>query len=164
MMRTRLRSWMRKRQRGQALVEMAASMVILGFLLLGVIEFGMLLYSYIVVVDATDEAVAYASLFPYERDLSDDCPPPCRLDNDNDIIRRVLDTTTGNSIVNPINYLNIIVSPSYLDRDPCTMVTVSTSYKHHFLTHFFWGETLVLHYDAIRRIIPLGGDRFCITP
>jgi hypothetical protein len=135
-------------------------MAILALLLLGVIEFGMLLYSYIVVIDATDEAVAYASLFPYERNLEPDCPTPCRLDNDADIAQRVLDTTAGNSIVDPNNYVDITITPDYLHRNPCGMVTVSTRYYHHFLTSFF-GVGLALHYQAVHMIVPPGGSGIC---
>jgi len=163
MKRARLRNWLTKRQQGQALVEMAFSMAILALLLLGVIEFGMLLYSYIVVVDAADEAAAYAGLFPYERDIDPDCTYPCRLDNDEDIVQRVLDTTAGNSIVNPSNYVSITVTPDYLHRDACDKVTVSTRYFHHFLTSFF-GDGLGLHYQAVHMIAPPGGMGICPIP
>ena len=135
-------------------------MAVLAFLLLGVIEFGMLLYSYIVVVDATDEAASYAALYPYERDLSPDCPSPCRLDNDNDISQRVLDTSSGNAIVDPSNYFSIIITPDYLHRDPCETVTVNASYHHRFMTALF-GTGVNLHYQTVRLITPPGGPGVC---
>ena len=163
MKRARLRNWLTRRQQGQALVEMAFSMAILALLLLGVIEFGMLLYSYIVVVDAADEAVAYAALRPYDRDLDPECEYPCRLNNDPDIVQRVLDTTAGNSIVDPSNYVSISITPDYLHRDACEKVTVSTRYYHRFLTSFF-GEGLALHYQAVHMVVSPGGMGICPSP
>ncbi len=152
----------RRAERGQALVEFAMSMVVLALLLLGVIEFGMLLYSYIVVVDATDEAAAYASIYPYERDL--DCTaPPCRIDNDQDIAARLRDTSDENSIIRKTNYFSITVTPDYLHREACGTVTVSARYHHRFIFPIF-GPGLDLYYESSKMIVPPGSMGVCPAP
>jgi len=146
--------------RGQSLVEFSLAMVILAFLLMGVIEFGMVFYAYVIVVDATDEAAAYASLYPYERNL--DCPGgDCRTDNDDDIIQRVYDTSRGNAIVSPDNFVEITVTPAYTQRDPCTRVVVSTRYHHTFLLPLFFGAGIDLRYEATKMIVPQGAWGYC---
>lgn len=156
------RLFLRKRplERGQALVEFSLSMTLFAFLLLGVIEFGMLLYNYIVVVDATDEAAAYATIYPYKRDLSGSCVAPCRLDNDQDIIARLRDTSAGNSIIRESNYFSITITPDYLHREPCTTVTVESYYHHQFLFPLF-GPGVDLHYRTTRMIAPPGSMGIC---
>lgn len=149
-----------KRERGQALVEFAVSVMLLTFLLLGVIEFGMLLYNYIIVVDATDEAAAYASIYPYERDLGGSCVPPCRINNDQDIINRVIDTSAGNSIIRESEYFSITITPDYLHRHPCGTVTVSARYHHRFIFPLF-GPGIDLHYETTRMIVPPGAMGIC---
>jgi hypothetical protein len=147
-------------ERGQALVEFSISMIVLAFLLLGVIEFGMLLYDYIVVVDATDEAAAYASIYPYERDLSGNCAPPCRIDNDQDIVARQRDTSSENSIVQESNYFSITITPDYVHRQPCGTVTVSARYHHTFIFQLF-GPGIDLHYQTVKMISPPGSMGIC---
>jgi len=160
-MKERKQRWPRRRSaRGQALVEFAASMVVLSFLLLGVIEFGMLLYNYIVVVDATDEAASYASIYPYERDLSGNCPPPCRIDNDADIVARLRDTSSENSIIQESNYFSVTITPDYLHRQSCSTVTVSARYHHRFMFPLF-GPGLDLHYQTVKMIAPPGSMGIC---
>jgi hypothetical protein len=148
------------RQRGQALVEFAASIIFLSFLLLGVIEFGMLLYNYIVVVDAIDEAAAYATIYPYERDLAPNCTSPCRIDNDEDIIQRLHDTSAANSIIQESAYLTITIFPDYLHRQACSNVTVEAFYGHRFMFPLF-GQGLNLHYQAVKMIAPPGAIGIC---
>lgn len=150
------------KKRGQALVEFALSVFVLVMLLLGVIDFGMALYTYIVVIDATDEAAAYASLVPYERDL--DCTnPSCRLDNDDDIKQRVLDTTSDNAIVDATNFYSMTVSPDFESRDACAEVTVSTAYHHKFMHPLLFGASIELKYAAVKMIVPQGAMGIC-TP
>ena len=149
-----------RRERGQALVEFAVSVTLLAFLLLGVIEFGMLLYNYIIVVDATDEAAAYASLYPYEPDLGGSCVPPCRINNDQDIIHRVIDTSAGNSIIQETEYFSITITPDYLHRQPCGTVTVTARYHHRFIFPLF-GPGIDLHYQTTRMIAPPGAMGIC---
>ncbi len=160
MKRLRQLLFWKKSARGQALVEFSVSMMVLSFLLLGVIEFGMLLYNYIVVVDATDEAAAYASIYPYERDLNDSCAPPCRIDNDADIVARLRDTSAGNSIIREGNYFSITITPDYLHRQPCGTVTVESYYHHSFLFPLF-GPGVDLHYRTTKMIVPPGSLGIC---
>ncbi len=153
-----------KAARGQALVEFALGMAILSILLLGVIEFGMLVYSYIVVVDATDEAASYAALYPYERDLDGNCPPPCRIDNDADIAERVRDASIESIIIETDNYYTITVTPDYLHRRPCEQVTVTAFYRYNFLTPLFFGRSVDLHYQVTKLIVPEGSYGDCMLP
>ncbi len=153
----------RSRSRGQALVEFALSIAVLAFLLLGVVEFGMTLYTYIVVVDATDEAAAYAAMYPFERDLGPGCPPPCRQNNDPDIAERVLISSEGggNAIIDPSRFVTVTVTPNYLERDPCARVTVYSVYRHTFFTPLFFGASIDLHYQASKMIVPEGALGLC---
>jgi len=149
---------------GQALVEFSLSIVALTLLLMGVIEFGLTFYTYIVVVDATDEAATYASLYPYDRDTSPDCVPPCRLDNDPAIVERIRDASQGSAAIDPNRFVTIQISPDYLHRDPCMPVEVSTVYHHNFLMPLFFGIGLDLHYRASKMIVPVGSLGICPYP
>jgi len=161
MSRTRwMGTWLVHR-RGQALVEFALSIVVLSLLLMGVIEFGLAFYTYIVVVDAADEAAAYASLYPYERDTSPSCTPPCRLDNDDDIVARIDDTSRGNAAMDPALFTTVEIAPDYLHRDPCTVVTVRTVYHHALLMPLFFGTHVDLNYTATKMIVPEGSLGIC---
>jgi hypothetical protein len=162
-MKRRILGKVAPRHRGQALVEMALGMVVLSLLLMGVLEFGLALYSYIVVVDATDEAAAYASLFPYERDTDPGCLAPCRINNDPAIIARVLATSRGNAAIDPTHF-TVTVSPDYLDRDPCGRVTVETVYHYQSLMPFFFGAGFDMHYSASKMIVPAGSLGLCPNP
>jgi hypothetical protein len=154
---------MTKKERGQALVEFALSVFVLAMLLLGVVDFGMALYTYIVVIDATDEAAAYASLMPYEPDI--DCTnPSCRLDNDDDIEQRVYDTVGGNAIVDATNFYSFSVTPDFEGRNACAHVTVVTGYRHTFMHPLVFGAGLDLHYEAVKRIVPQGAMGICTPP
>lgn len=51
-------------ERGQSLVELAVSLVIMLMLLTGAVEFGLALFQYVAIRDAAQEAAVYASVYP----------------------------------------------------------------------------------------------------
>ena len=51
-------------QRGQSLVELGISMIVLLFLLAGVINFGIAYYDYVAITDAAQEGALYGSIVP----------------------------------------------------------------------------------------------------
>lgn len=57
-----------KNERGQSLVELAISMVILLYLLSGAVEFGMAFFQYVQLRDAAQEGALYASMNPSDGD------------------------------------------------------------------------------------------------
>lgn len=54
------------KEKGQSLVELALSFVVLLFLLSGVVEFGISFFQYIQLLDATQEGALYGSIHPYD--------------------------------------------------------------------------------------------------
>jgi len=71
-----------KRERGQSLVELAISLVILLWLLSGAVEFGIAFFQYVQLRDAAQEGALYGSTHPY-------------LDADNDGVLDFVDPATG---------------------------------------------------------------------
>lgn len=57
-----------KSERGQSLVELAISLVIILFLLAGAVEFGIALFQFIQLRDAAQEGALYASICPHDPD------------------------------------------------------------------------------------------------
>jgi len=55
----------KKHERGQSLVELAISLVILLYLLSGAVEFGIIFFQYVQLRDAAQEGALYASTHPY---------------------------------------------------------------------------------------------------
>lgn len=58
----------RREDRGQALVEMALVVVLLLLLLLGIVDFGRAMHTYVVITNAAREGARYASHFPHYPD------------------------------------------------------------------------------------------------
>src|SRR5688572_33081961 len=56
-----------KHERGQSLVELAISFPVMLLLLLGTIDFGMALYSFVIIRDAAQEGALYGSFNPNNR-------------------------------------------------------------------------------------------------
>jgi hypothetical protein len=55
----------KRSERGQSLVELGMSMVVLLILLAGIADFGRAIFTYISMRDAAQEAVIYGSMYPY---------------------------------------------------------------------------------------------------
>jgi Flp pilus assembly protein TadG len=60
-----------KSERGQSLVELAISLVIILFLLAGAVEFGIALFQFIQLRDAAQEGALYGSICPHDPDVND---------------------------------------------------------------------------------------------
>lgn len=60
-----------KSERGQSLVELAISLVIILFLLAGAVEFGIALFQFIQLRDAAQEGALYGSICPWDPDVND---------------------------------------------------------------------------------------------
>jgi len=57
---------MHKHERGQSLVEMALSLIVLLFLLLGAVEFSIALFQYVTISDAAQEGAIFGSINPQD--------------------------------------------------------------------------------------------------
>jgi Flp pilus assembly protein TadG len=55
-------------ERGQSLVELAISLIVLLFLLLGAVEFSLALFQYVTIRDAAQEGALYGSINPTDED------------------------------------------------------------------------------------------------
>jgi Flp pilus assembly protein TadG len=57
-----------KHERGQSLVEMALSLIVMLFLLLGAVEFSIALFQYVTISDAAQEGAVFGSINPADAD------------------------------------------------------------------------------------------------
>lgn len=57
-----------KSERGQSLVELAISLIVILYLLMGAVEFSMALFQYVTISDAAQEGAIYGSLYPDDTD------------------------------------------------------------------------------------------------
>jgi Flp pilus assembly protein TadG len=57
-----------KQERGQSLVELAISLMIILMLLMGAVDFGIALFSYVAMRDAAQEGALYGSIYPDDND------------------------------------------------------------------------------------------------
>ena len=55
-----------KSERGQSLVELGISLVVMLFLFGGLVEFGIIFFQYVQLKDAAQEGALYGSLYPYD--------------------------------------------------------------------------------------------------
>jgi hypothetical protein len=76
MLNATTRKRLEKAQKGQSLVEMAISMVLLTMILSAVIDLGRLWFTYLALEDAVGEAALFMSVFPYC--VKADSPDPTR--------------------------------------------------------------------------------------
>lgn len=106
-----------KRNQGQAMVEMALVLPILILLLFGIIEFGRIMGSYMVINNLAREGVRYGVV-----------------GHDDDQIRQLVmdDHTWLNE-----NELNVTVTPDYADRVKGESLQVQVSYDIDLITPFF---------------------------
>lgn len=63
-MRTMINKYLHRTQRGQSLVELALAFTVIMFLLAGAVDFGMALFTYVVLRDAAKEGATYGSMNP----------------------------------------------------------------------------------------------------
>ncbi|HUE98861.1 MAG TPA: TadE/TadG family type IV pilus assembly protein [Anaerolineales bacterium] len=95
-----------KSERGQSLVELGVSLVVLLYLLSGAVEFGILFFQFVQLRDAAQEGALYGSM-----------NPPANAS----------DTTAINSIVTRAKYSSPTSSPIDLINDPAVGVDVTVT-------------------------------------
>jgi Flp pilus assembly protein TadG len=107
---------MRRDERGQSLVETALILPVLLIILLGIIDFGRIMYSYSHLHMAAQETVRMGGLGK----------------SDTEIVAFAKDYVT----LNPIDQLGIHISPGDSSRDSGDYVTVNLEYPFQFFTPF----------------------------
>ena len=120
-----------KTERGQSLVELAISIVILVYLLAGAVEFGLAFFQYVQLRDAAQEGALYGSMNP--------------LDTTN------IDLRVRNASTSPVNLLDtskVTVTPTIIGA-ACegNGIKVTVSFNHHVFMPFmsqFIGDDIPL--------------------
>lgn len=136
----------KKNERGQSLVELAISLVVLLFLLSGVVEFGIAFFQFIQLRDAAQEGALFASINPPETaDLGD--------------TNRVAAITRVRSASNePIDLADttIVDVTVTVIGSPCAgnAVTVEVAFEHQVFMPFISGIVQAMNGDDV---IPLTG-------
>jgi Flp pilus assembly protein TadG len=120
-----------KSERGQSLVELAISIVILIYLLAGAVEFGLAFFQFVQLRDAAQEGALYGSMNP--------------LDTTN------IDLRVRNASTSPVNLLDpsVIVTQTIIGS-PCegNGIQVTVHYDHQVFMPFmsqFIGDTVPLN-------------------
>ena len=105
----------KRKERGQSMVEFAIALPILLIILAGVLDLGRLYYAYVAVTDAAGEGAAYAAMRPDEYD---------------EIFERAQDATGGMVVLDEEG--SVVVDYETLGSgDP---ITVTVSYSHTLVT------------------------------
>lgn len=129
------------KERGQSLVELGISLLILLYLLSGAAEFGVLFFQFVQLRDAAQEGALYGSMNPW----IDSVPPSVNADgkfeageliNDAKIIERVRGASSS-----PINLLtdpNVTINVTSPDGMLCEghAIQVTVGYKHKIFMPF----------------------------
>jgi len=115
-----------KRERGQALVELAILLPILLVILLGVIDFGRVFYAYVTITNASREGARYGSLNPPIS--TENCDEDC--EGCMDIKQRAIDEA-ANTVTIDISKVTV----SCDDPDHPSTITVTVDFE--FETLFF---------------------------
>lgn len=130
---------MRKKEKGQSLVEMALLLPVLLLMLLGLLDFGRVYYAMVAMNDAAQEGAAYAAMHP----------------NDPKIRERATAASTGLITIQPENVTVVLPPPDSLQAG--APVTVIVSYDFTFYTpvaqSFFGDNTVTLQAQATNAII-----------
>lgn len=117
-----------KSERGQSLVELAVSLVILLYLLSGAVEFGILFFQYVQLRDAAQEGALYGST----------SPPTSATDTLN---IAAIETRARSASSSPINLTtdpNVTVNVAVTDGKYCEggSLQVTVTYPHHIFMPF----------------------------
>lgn len=113
----------KKNERGQSLVELAISLVVLLFLLSGVVEFGIAFFQFIQLRDAAQEGALFASINPPATTASNDA-------NRVAAINRV--RAASNEPIDLADTSLVTVTVTATGSPPCAgeAVTVSVAFNH----------------------------------
>ena len=99
-MKTNKKTFAKKNERGQSLVELAISLIAILTLLAGAVDFGIALYSYVSIRDAAQEGALYGSINPtntteIENRVRTASAAPVDLQNDTDVDVTITILPTG---------------------------------------------------------------------
>lgn len=130
-----------KSERGQSLVELGISFVILMYLLAGTVEFGIIFFQYVQLRDAAQEGALYGSLYPYDT-VS-------------------IEARVRGASQNPINLTNpdVQVFVSYPDGSLCegNAIKVNVVYTHKvimpFIPQLFGQDAVLLDGEVVNTIL-----------
>ena len=129
----------KKSERGQSLVELAISLLILLYLLSGAVEFGIIFFQYVQLRDAAQEGALYGSMNPPDSALD--------FDGENLIANRAMNSSTS-----PIDLAtdpDVTIDVEVTDAKYCEggALQVTVSYPHKVFMPFmsqFIGNTIQL--------------------
>jgi Flp pilus assembly protein TadG len=131
------------RERGQSLVELGVSLLILLYLLSGAAEFGVLFFQFVQLRDAAQEGALYGSMNPY---IDSGSPGNGAFDTGESVNLAGIETRVRNASSSPINLLNSDpntgVTVSAVSSDGSNMfceghgIQVTVSYKHRIFMPF----------------------------
>ena len=144
----RARSWMHgKLQRGQAAVEFALTITILVFLLVGMLELTMLIYTYSVLADAAKEGVRYAIVHgasvsdPTSGDTASAPWPPCTTPATGSLLSTV--RTYAAASLHSTSSMNIYACYPDGSNKPGSAVQVTVNYPYQPLFGLGWPKVNV---------------------
>ena len=119
-----------KSERGQSLVELGISLVILLYLLAGAVEFGILFFQFVQLRDAAQEGALYGSMNP----------PNSAADTDSisDIIIRAKHSSPTRSPIDLISDPNVAINVTVTDGQYCEggSLEVEVTYPHRIFMPF----------------------------
>ena len=96
---------MKDKERGQSLTEFALSFTFIMLLIAGMVDFGRALFTYISLLDASNEGAFYASINP---------------EDTSGITDRVQDSSSG-----PVDLVAATVTPSYFDENGASITAAN---------------------------------------
>lgn len=131
-----------KRERGQALVELAMLLPILLIILLGIIDFGRVFYAYVTITNAAREGARYGSLHVFQ---------------DAAIEQRVIDEAA-----NTVTIDSGEITVSWGGDDPDHPDTIAVTVNHTFTTLFF--GNLPFMGDSFREIDIIAQAEMPVAP
>ena len=153
----RARSWSHcKSQRGQAAVEFALTITILVFLLVGMLELTMLIYTYSVLADAAKEGVRYAIVHgasvsdAISGDTASTPWPPCTTPASGSLLSTV--RTYAAASLHSASSMNIYACYPDGSNKPGSAVQVSVNYPYQPLFGLGWPKVNVSANSAGRII------------
>ncbi|MBI3160061.1 MAG: pilus assembly protein [Chloroflexi bacterium] len=112
---------LREQERGQSLVELAVSMVLIMTLLAGAVDIGRIFYTYVSILDASQEGAVYAAIEPGV---------------DADIIARATNSSTAPIDLRNDPNVSVTVSPVAASRCAGAQATVAVTYNYTFTMPF----------------------------
>ena len=122
-----------KSERGQSLVELGISLVILLYLLSGAVEFGILFFQFVQLRDAAQEGALYGSMNP-----PNGTGDPTHVAQINAIINRAKHSSPTRSPIDLIGDPNVGVSVTVPDNQYCEggSLQVTVTYPHRIFMPF----------------------------